>query len=59
MVIPVHAPFTKIIYPGCTINHKTAVFVVMGATPALFGSSVEDCRNINRAAYKHYVQRNH
>ena len=47
MVMPVHALFNNIFYPGCTVNHKTAAFVVIGATPAVFGSSVEDCRNLN------------
>ena len=52
--MPVHAPHIKILYPGCTINHKTAAFIVIGATPAVFGPSVEDFRSINRAAYEHY-----
>ena len=54
MIIPVHVLFTNIIFPGHTINHKAAAFVVVGATPGLFGSLVEDCRNINRAAFMYY-----
>ena len=54
MEMPVHAPHIKILFPGCTTNNKAASFMVIGATPTIFGPSVEDCRGINKAAYEHY-----
>ena len=54
MEMPVYAPHIKILYPGCTINNKTALFIVVGATPTVSGPSVEDCSNIDRSAYEHY-----
>ena len=44
MIIPVHVLFTNIIFPGRTINHKAAAFVIVGATPGLFESLVHSKR---------------